>query len=69
MDLLFMNHELKVFTIRFFGVLLAAPIMGWGIMICAEKFEKSWKSNNRRKKWLASCGIFLILAGIGGWLR
>lgn len=64
-----MAHELKILAFRLCAILLAAPIMGWGLMVCMERFEKSWKTNNRKKKWMASCGIFLVLAGIGGWLR
>jgi antibiotic biosynthesis monooxygenase (ABM) superfamily enzyme len=62
-----MNHELKMFAIKLVGTLLATPLMGWGLMVVAEKFEASWKTNNRKKKWLASCGIFLVLAAISGW--
>jgi hypothetical protein len=64
-----MGHELKIFAIKLAGVLCVAPLMGYGIMICAEKFEKSWKTNSRRKKWLACCALFVALAGISGWLR
>jgi hypothetical protein len=64
-----MNHELKIFCIKLAGTLIITPVMGWVIMICGEKFEAGWKSNKRRKKWLVSCGLFLVLAGIGGWLR
>jgi hypothetical protein len=64
-----MGHELKIFAIRFLCLLLVTPVMGWVVMICAEKFEKSWKTNNRRKKWLVSCGLFMLLAAIGGWLQ
>ena len=64
-----MEYELKMIALKLVVMLLAAPFAGWIIMLSAERFEKSWKTNNRRKKWLASCGIFLILAAIGGWLR
>ena len=64
-----MNPELKFFLIKLAGILLAAPIMGWGILLCAESFEKAWKTNNRRKKWMVSCGEFILLAILGGWLR
>jgi hypothetical protein len=61
--------ELRVFGIKLATTLIATPIMGWVIMKCAEGFEKYWKTNNRRKKWLVSCGLFLLLAAIGGWLQ
>ncbi len=64
-----MGRELEIFAIRLGMTLLAAPLMGLLIMIGAEKFEKAWKTSNRRKKWLASCGVFLFLAGISGWLQ
>lgn len=62
-----MNHEFKIFAIKFVGTLLAAPIIGWGLLRFIEKFEATWKTNNRRKKWLVCCGLFLVLAAISGW--
>jgi len=62
-----MNHELKMFAIKLAFTLLITPLMGYGLMVCAEKFERTWKTNNRKKKWLATCGIFLFLAAISGW--
>lgn len=64
-----MDAETRSVAIRFCGLLLATPIMGYVFMLGAEKFEKVWKTNNRRKKWLVSCGAFFLLAGIAGWLR
>lgn len=65
-----MNQEVKLFAIRLTGLVIATPIMGYILMLCGEKFEKAWKTNNRKKKWLASCGLFFLLAaGIAGWLR
>jgi hypothetical protein len=63
-----MAYELKNLSIKFLLLLLATPLMGWVIMRSAESFEKAWKTNNRRKKWMASCGVFMILAAISGWL-
>lgn len=63
-----MAYELKILGIKFLALLLATPIMGWIMMGCAEIFEKAWKTNNRKKKWLVSCGWFMLLAAIGGWL-
>ena len=63
-----MAYELKIFAIKLLCLLLATPLMGWVIMRCAESFEKAWKTNNRRKKWMVSCGLFVLLAAISGWL-
>ena len=60
--------ELRHLGIRLIGLLIAMPIMGFGLMKVIESFEKAWKSNSRLKKWGASCGLFLFLAIIGGWL-
>jgi hypothetical protein len=63
-----MGYELKLFAINLLCLLLATPLMGWVIMRLAESFEKSWKTNIRRKKWMVSCGVFMLLAVISGWL-
>ncbi len=63
-----MGDELKIFAIKLLWLLVATPIMGWVIMRLAENFEKNWKTNNRRKKWMVSCGVFMLLAVISGWL-
>jgi len=62
-----MSQELKLLIIRVGVALLITPLMGYVLMICAEKFEQIWKTNNRKKRWLATCGAFLILAAISGW--
>ncbi len=63
-----MSNDLCNINIKLIGLIIATPIMGWVIMTCAESFERTWKTGNRKKKWAASCGVFLILAIIGGWL-
>jgi predicted CDP-diglyceride synthetase/phosphatidate cytidylyltransferase len=55
--------------IRIALTLIAAPLMGWVLMRCAEEFEKYWKTNNRKKRWLVCCALFILLAAIGGWVR
>ena len=62
-----MDNELKLLAIRVGFTLLITPLMGYALMICAEKFERTWKTNNRKKRWLATCGAFLILAALSGW--
>ncbi len=64
-----MSYDLKIFAIKLASTLIAAPFFGWGIMLYAEMLEKSWKTSKRRGKWVLSCGIFLIIAVISGWLR
>ncbi len=63
-----MVYELKIFAIKLLCLLIATPIMGWVIMRLAESFEKAWKTNNQRKKWMVSCGVFMLLAVISDWL-
>jgi len=64
-----MSAELKILTIKLVGLLIMTPIMGYGLLRCVESLEKAWKSNNRRKRWFVMCGVFFLLATIGGWLR
>jgi hypothetical protein len=59
----------EVFVMKFVGVLLISPLVGWLLLRFVEMCEKSWKSGNRRKRWMILSGVFVILAGIGGWLR
>jgi hypothetical protein len=64
-----MNHELKFFLIKLAVLLCLTPVIGFCLFRYFEYFEKVWKTNNRRKKWFATCGIFFILACIAGWLQ
>jgi hypothetical protein len=45
------------------------PFIGYALMRYFEYFEKVWKSNNRRNKWLATCGFFIVLAALAGWFQ
>jgi len=62
-----MNYEIKVFAIKLGVTLLLTPLVGWVIKGFLETFEKAWKTNNARKRWLSCCGLFIILAAISGW--
>jgi len=62
-------EELKIFAFRFLGILILAPLVGWLLLLFIEKFEKDWKSGNRKKRWMVLSGVFIILAATGGWLR
>ena len=64
-----MGHELKFFAIKLLGVLILMPFMGFIFLQLFERAEKAWKTNNRRKRWYVMCGVFFILACIGGWLQ
>ena len=64
-----MEAELTRIAIKLIGTLLITPIMGYGMLKSVEVFEKAWKSNNRKNRWLVMCGIFFFLAVIGGWLQ
>lgn len=64
-----MLSELKNLAIRFVFLLIATPLMGYVFLTFGEHFEKLWKSNNRKKRWLGCCGLFFLIAGISGWLQ
>lgn len=64
-----MEVELKKIAIKFIGTLIVTPFMGYALLKSAELVEKAWKSNSRRKRWLAMCGVFFFLAVMGKWLQ
>lgn len=64
-----MIQELKMLGIKFLILLVISPILGLVFLPSAELFEKAWKSNDRKKKWMAVTGLFVIVAVIGGWLH
>lgn len=64
-----MDHMLKIFAMKLALTVCISPIAGFIILKVAERFEMAWKTNNRRKRWFACCGVFFILACIAGWLR
>jgi H+/Cl- antiporter ClcA len=64
-----MNHQTKQFLIKFAIILIMTPFIGYALMRYFEYFEKVWKSNNRRNKWLATCGFFIVLAALAGWFQ
>jgi hypothetical protein len=61
--------EFKMIGMRLLGLAVLTPVMGYLFLLAFEKSEKEWKSGSRRKKWIVMCGIFFIIASIGGWLR
>jgi len=64
-----MSYELKFFFIKLAALLALTPFIGYGLLCYFEYFEKIWKSNNRRKKWLLTCVLFFVIACLGGFLQ
>lgn len=64
-----MELSIKMFFLKLIVILVITPGGGYLLLRVAESLEKEWKSNDRRKKWVAMCGVFFLLACIGGWLR
>ncbi|MEN9654037.1 MAG: hypothetical protein RL235_149 [Chlamydiota bacterium] len=57
--------KMLIWKLAFFVV--AVPILGFALLHTVEFIQVSWKSNDRRKKWLAMCaiaGIYLITRGL-----
>ncbi len=63
-----MQYALKIFFVKLGVLLFLTPIAGYGLMRYLEYFEQVWKTNNRLKKWLATCVLFFIIACLGGFL-
>ena len=64
-----MGHDLKFFLIKLAALLVLTPILGYFLLCYLEYFEKIWKTNDRKKKWLVTCVLFFMLVCIGGWLQ
>lgn len=64
-----MEADLKRIAIKLVLTLIATPLMGYILLEGSELVEKAWNSNNRKKRWLAMCGVFLFLAAISGWFQ
>lgn len=57
----------QIFLLKLAFFIVAVPILGFALLLTVEYVRSSWKSNNRRKKWLGMCvvaGIYLILRGL-----
>ncbi len=59
----------KWLLIRFAALLVLTPIGGFAFLRFSDYLEKTWKSGNRRKKWIAMCWLFLTIATLGGFLQ
>jgi quinol-cytochrome oxidoreductase complex cytochrome b subunit len=46
-----------------------SPMIGFFFLKFIDQVEEGWKTNNRRKKWIACSGFFIIIACVLGWLR
>lgn len=64
-----MQSELVFLGIKIIILLCISPFFGYLFMHLGENFEKAWKSNDRKKKWLAMSALFCILASLAGWLK
>ena len=61
--------ELKVFGMKFLGLALSAPFFGFALLKLSEEIEKAWKSNDKKKKWIALCLAYFVFAILSGFLR
>jgi hypothetical protein len=64
-----MSTELKIFGIKFAAFLLASPFAGFALLKMTDMIEEAWKSNNRRKKWIALSVLFFLFALLSGRLQ
>lgn len=63
-----MIHELKILGLKFLILAAGSPIMGFFFLKFIDQIEEAWKTNNRRKKWIACSGFFILFAAMSGWL-
>lgn len=60
---------MKVFLLKFVGLIISTPLLGYGALLIIENIEAAWKSNNRKKKWFALSMAMFALAILLGWLQ
>ncbi|MFA6119146.1 MAG: hypothetical protein WCT85_06465 [Parachlamydiales bacterium] len=59
--------EIKHIIIRLVTLLILTPVFGYGVLLSIESLIKAWKSNNRKKKWIAITITLLFLSiALGG---
>lgn len=57
------------FLIRLVALMIVTPFIGIILVRVLEGFEKAWKSNQKKKRWMACCVAFIGLALALGWFR
>lgn len=63
-----MFPELRTFLIKFAGVILISPLIGYAVLQIVLEIEKARKSKGK-KKWLALFIIGFAVAVLLGWLQ
>lgn len=63
-----MIYELKMLGLKLLILVSVAPMIGFFLLKFIDEAELAWKTNNRRKKWIACCILFMFLAAMLGWL-
>ena len=64
-----MSFEVKMFFIKLAILIFFTPVGGYIFLRYAEWAEDVWKTNNRTKKWLLLCSLFLFLMLVTGFLQ
>lgn len=62
-------YELKIFLLKLLGVVISAPLFAYGSLFVIDMVQKAWKTNSKRKKWIALSFAFFGLEIFLGLLR
>ena len=54
--------EVKHILIRLLFLLIVTPIFSYTLMNCIDDLKVSWKSDNKKRKWVSLTLTFLFLA-------
>ena len=60
---------LKILGWKLLALIVTAPFAGIALVSLSEEIEKAWKSNNRKKKWVAMSLLYFGIAVLCGALR
>jgi len=63
-----MIYELKILGLKFLVLIAISPVLGFFFLKFIDQVEEAWKTNHRRKKWVACSIFFMLFAAMSGWL-
>lgn len=59
----------QLLGLRLISFLIVAPLLGYFLVYLIDQTLEAWKSNNRRKKWIAMSTVAGFYLALTGWFR
>jgi membrane protein DedA with SNARE-associated domain len=61
--------EWRFFFIKAVGFIVCVPLLGYAVLVAVELIQNAWRSNNRKKKWIAMTMIAGAYLALNGWFH